>query len=225
MFSIFKETAWQNWTNCGLPCIRSNQHPGSPQTRWLENVDVVSREACLRYNAIPNVLFIERWYRSVMQFDDVVRIQRGEHVHIFQLWPGCSKKHARHHVLALTATNGPLANILLKTTGNSHIFCFFCLSFSFPFFFFNQFSKSLSQGLFLVCVYCFLYAVLLRLHAVCVLLAKSLPSWQKTNLRGGILPKCDFLNIETEFEWHTCCRKLPELHKQFLVPLPKKTCL
>lgn len=62
----------------------------------------------------------------------------------------------------------------------------------------------------------------MRLHAVCVLLAKSLPSWQKTNLRGGILPKCDFLNIETEFEWHTCCRKLPELHKQFLVPLPKK---
>lgn len=150
-------------TNCGLPCIRSNQHPGSPQTRWLQNVGVVSREACLRYNAIPNVLFIEISYRSVMQFDDVVRIQRGEHVHIFQLWPGCSKKHARHHVLALTATNGPLANILLKTTGNSHIFCFFCLSFSFPFFFvsfvffviflfFNQFSKSLSQGLSLVCV-------------------------------------------------------------------------
>ena len=137
-------------------------------------------------------------------------------------------------MLALTATDGPLANILLKTTGNSHIFCFFCLSFSFPFFFvslviflfFNQFSKSLSQGLFLVCVciaffYVFLYAVLLRLHAVCVLLVKSLPSWQKTNLRGGILPKCDFLNIETEFEWLTCCRKLPELRKTLQVPFPK----
>ena len=175
---------------------------------------------------------IQILYWSAMQFDDVVRIQRGEHVNTFQLWPGCSKKHARHHVLALTATNGPLANILLKTTGNSSIFCFCCISFSFFFFFiifvfllfFNQFAKSLSQGLVLVwvCIYfLFCYAVLLR-HAVCVLLAKSLPSWQKTNLRGGILlPTCDFLNIETEFEWHTCCWKLPELHKTLQSPFAK----
>ena len=123
-----------------------------------------------------------------MQFDDVVRIQRGEHVHIFQLWPGCSKKHARHHVLALTATNGPLANILLKTTGNSHIFCFFCLSFSFPFFFFvsfvffviflffNQFSKSLSQGLFLVCVYRFLMFFYMQYSCVFMQFVFSWPS-------------------------------------------------